>query len=689
MRIFQKKRRDNARSSKHRVAQSAPETVLDDRTPDVRQSTPSIWDVIAPDGLVFPGTRLFQKPADYARFQDSLGGERFLRPFYLTRAGWPRKLSTGWLRELYSYGEIDTMVHISKTPRREAVRSLQNLLTILQTNLNAELKRGNIDQISDLETRIEDTRILRDEISFMLNDQYFVAVQAVLYSDSQEELDRQSKLLEDEMAGRQIHLRSAFLRLLDGWKSVLPLGINRMKDTYRNLDRKALGTLFPFASSELRFCGGIPLGINMQTGNQVFYNAFAEHINNYNLSVFGVSGSGKSFTIKALTARSVLDEIRSVLLDPEGEYRGITQLLGGIYVPLKEDTNIVINPCAMTVEEEAHKTQEGKWIRRKRVPVREKISELLGFFDVLMSGTGEGEGLNTFESAILDDCIQKYFHRLGINENAESLYEKRSVKKEGTIYYDRVRKPEPELSGIYETLIKEYTREQGGERFPDPHAERLIAGIRPYLKGNSRGIFDGQTFLGEWQQNDETALDTAPIICFDISQLEEGFLRPLAFHVCLTWTWEYFVKKEKKQKKRVVADEAWMLVDHEQTLKFLEKMSRRCRKRNASMTIASQDFHKFARNDRARAVLQNSSALLLLKQNAMDIPLIEDTFQMSQGEMEIILSAGPGEGVFRVGMETVWMQVDASKHEMAFLESNPNILSRMEAQTTRVEEEGV
>lgn len=636
---------------------------------------PDLWQVIAPDGVFVSNGRI-GKGLDVGYIQDGLGGARLFRPLFITRSGWPRKLFTGWLRDIYGFGEIDTMVHISKIPRREAIRSLQRLLTILHANLHAEMKRGNIDQISDLEAKIEDTQTLRDEISFMLNDQFYVAVQAVLYASDKEELDTRSMLLEDEMAGKQFHLRSTFHRILDGWKSVLPVGRNLLHDTFRNLDRRALGTMFPFASSELRFCGGIPLGINQQTGNQIFYNAFAPHLSNYNLSVFGVSGSGKSFTVKALTARSVLDDVRSVLLDPEGEYRGITELLGGLYIPLKEGTDIVINPCAMTVEEEERVLPDGSTATVRRVPVKEKINELLGFFDVLLSGSGKGGGLNTFEAAILEDCIHKHFAELGITEDPDSLFEEKAIQRNGVIHYERVPKPEPEISGIYRVLLRDYSRKSSGEPVPDSHAERLIIGIRPYLRGHSRGLFDGQTYLGV-REGEET-LNTAPVICFDISQLEEGFLRPLAFHVCLTWTWEYFVKRSRRVKKRVVADEAWMLVDYTETLRFLEKMSRRCRKRNTSLTIASQDFHKFARNERARAVLQNSDSLLFLKQNAMDLPLIEETFHMSQGELEIILAAQAGEGVLRVGPEAVWLKVDASPHEIAFLESNPNILAEME-----------
>ena len=78
-------------------------------------------------------------------------------------------------------------------------------------------------------------------------------------------------------------------------------------------------------------------------------------------------------------------------------------------------------------------------------------------------------------------------------------------------------------------------------------------------------------------------------------------------YIALTWTWEKFVKKNPKQKKRLVIDEAWMLVNpsmqgHEYTSSFMEVAARRIRKRNGGLLIASQGFSEFANNAQGKAV---------------------------------------------------------------------------------------
>ncbi|NEU34862.1 hypothetical protein GN156_29835, partial [bacterium LRH843] len=84
-------------------------------------------------------------------------------------------------------------------------------------------------------------------------------------------------------------------------------------------------------------------------------------------------------------------------------------------------------------------------------------------------------------------------------------------------------------------------------------------------------------------------LDSARLVNFNISSMEEGFLRPIAYHVILNYLWEHFVKNldNATKKKFVYADEAWTLLSSEQTVDFLEKMARRSRKRNAGLRLAS------------------------------------------------------------------------------------------------------
>ena len=160
---------------------------------------------------------------------------------------------------------------------------------------------------------------------------------------------------------------------------------------------------------------------------------------------------------------------------------------------------------------------------------------------------------------------------------------------------------------------------------------------------------------------------------FNISQMEEGFLKPIAYHVILNYLWEHFIKNinNATKKKIVYADEAWTLIDSEQTVSFMEKVARRARKRNAGLRIASQDFVRFVENKKARGILQNTYTFLLLGQSKMDQKIIMENFELSAGEAEILFGMpDKGEGILRIGNSSVWIQTNPSEEELFFIESN-------------------
>ena len=222
--------------------------------------------------------------------------------------------------------------------------------------------------------------------------------------------------------------------------------------------------------------------------------------------------------------------------------------------------------------------------------------------------------------------------------------------------------------------IYQYIQEQFGD---DRHADRILAALRPFLRDGSKPIFDGQTYLGK---NVEGDLSSARLVNFNISKMEEGFLRPIAYHVILNFLWEYFVKNSdlSSVKKVVLCDEAWTLLDNEQTVNFLEKMARRSRKRNAGLRVASQDFVRFLLNPKARGIIQNTYTTLFLRQNKVDLKHIKENYELSDGELNILFgNPDKGEGVMRSGKSSVWLQTDPSEEEIIFVESNTAVLNEM------------
>lgn len=655
----------------------------DDEVFDYQLDTkPTMWEVIAPDGLKIDSE-------DYGIIKQSLGSKTYFRPFYIPRDGYPRKMQTNWMYSLTSSGEIDLLVDVHKIGKTDAIRSLQKQLTMLKSNLTFQTKRGNIDQENDLRTKINDTELLIAEVQFSENDMFNVSTLGIMYGNTEKELNTYSEQLEDEMAGMTFKLAATWSRVKKGFRSVIPIGKNEMLDSLRNVDRRALSTFSPFISGSGKYIGGVPIGINKITGQLEFLNSFGNEEyrpQNYNMAILGVSGSGKSLALKLITSREATGaNMYARIIDPEGEFPETVKRLGGINLNIHEETDIRINPLAINYtdipledsdeeldwledsdEKEIVEKNGKKFIRF--VPIREKINEALSFFDIIARGkNGEEEGLTVFERNYLEEALNYQLKKvLKITTHPESLFDNKVDMVDGQIIQSRVRKPEPTISDIYKFLTEKYGTEE--------RAIRLIAALRPFLHDGSKPIFDGQTYFGRGVTQ---SLNTARLVNFNIKQMEEGFLRPIAYHVILNHCWEHFVKNIDlaTEQKVLLADEAWQMVDNDATVSFLEKVARRARKRNCGLRIASQDFVRLLENKKARGVLQNTHTMLFLEQHKIDLKAIRESFDLSDGEIDILFAnPGKGEGILRVGRSSVWLQTNPSEDELIFLESNQAVL---------------
>ena len=186
--------------------------------------------------------------------------------------------------------------------------------------------------------------------------------------------------------------------------------------------------------------------------------------------------------------------------------------------------------------------------------------------------------------------------------------------------------------------------------------------------------FDGQMAYFDGQSTFEL-MDGNLFINLNLSQLEEKFARPLAQQILLTWVWEKYVKKnsenkEKARKKRVLIDEAWMLLDYPEAVQFLNTMARRARKRNVSLTVVSQKFQDFYEKKEAQAVLTSSEVKLFLAQDKSEIEYLKEVFKLSDGEADFLLTCYRGEGLIKIGQESAVIAIQPTQKEFEFVETN-------------------
>lgn len=561
-------------------------------------------------------------------------GNKYCRSFIVN--GFPSIVQVGWLDDLFnSEGDMDTAIYVQPADDREALDELTAKITQFEAQLDIEMKRGNIRNITKLQATIEQLYDQRRKLEQNYENLFYIHIVSNLYENSLESLDKQTQKLTNRLKGRKIDLSPMYLRQEDAYKSGLPFGVNFIKDKMRNFNSGALTACFPFYNSEVSHKNGVFIGINLSTMTPVLIDFYDRSIlNNSNASVFGQAGSGKTFFVSLLTLRSALKGVRTVIIDPEGEYRKLTQALGGAYIKLSPESKTYINP--FDIEEELD-PDEGV----RKVDIKTKVSDLLNLIVVMVGGVDSEQ--RSIVSSILTDLYNKDF---GITEDPESLYEDDLLfdDERDELGY-RVRKTMPTLSDLHAKL-EAYAQEANNENIM-----RLANTLKMFVKGGIYDLFDHQT------SPELREFSNAPIVSFDVSQLEEGTLRPIGMYVALSWTWEKFVKKNRHIKKRIVCDEAWMLVDKNMagsayTATFLENCARRIRKRNGGLLVASQNFIEFADNPQGKAVLTNTICNIFLRQNSTDIDAVQETFKLSEGEKIFLSTAKRGEMLIKMNEES-------------------------------------
>ena len=240
----------------------------------------------------------------------------------------------------------------------------------------------------------------------------------------------------------------------------------------------------------------------------------------------------------------------------------------------------------------------------------------------------------------------------------------------------------PTIGSWYKRI--ERKAEQNTNRDYSFHYSYLLKVMKQYIReyNGQMAYFDGQSTF--------ELLDGSPFINLDISQLEERFARPLAQQILLSWIWEKFVKKNsedrgKARMKRVIVDEAWMLLPYPEAVDFLNTMARRARKRNVSLAIISQRFQDFYENSEVQAVLTSSDTKLFLAQDKSEIQYIKEVFKLSDGEANFLITCLKGEGLLKVGSDTAILQIVPTAKEFDFVDTNLNsIVKRNQMKNNQV-----
>lgn len=531
-------------------------------------------------------------------------------------AGYPRTVPANWLSPLINYPhQLSTSMFIFPMDSGEILDNLKRKITEMEAELTADIRSGKITNINT-EVKLNDARVIREQLAKGAERFYQFGLYVTINAESKELLDKITKNIQSTLGSLLIVSKKATLQMDEGFKTTLPMGEDKLLIT-RNMDTTSLATTFPFTSSELTMETGIMYGINEHNDSLVIFDRFK--MENANMLIFAKSGAGKSYTVKLEILRQLMFDAEVIVLDPEHEYEDLAKKVNGAYINFTFGGETKINPFDLSNLYEEGENELGQ-----------KIIALHGLLKVML-----GE-MSPQQEALLDRALVSAYKAKGITPDPATQTN-----------------PPPLMEDLYKVLI-------GME---NEMADDLSARLEKYITGSFRGIFD---------QASNIDIDNQFTV-FSVKEMEEE-LRPVAMYIILDFVW---TRIKKNLKKRIlVIDEAWYFMKHPDSASFIHAMAKRARKYYLGITTITQDVEDFLRNDYGKAIVSNASIQFLMKQSTASIPALAQTFYLSEGERQLLVSADVGEGIFFAGQSHVALRVVASDEEHHVITTDPEEMLR-------------
>lgn len=568
----------------------------------IAQGTVSVKDIIAPSAM--------EVDFDYIKI-----GETYFRTLFVV--GYPRYVEANWLSPLIEFDHsLDIAMDCYPIEAKGILEELRRKIAEMEATISTDQEHGRMVDPAVV-IALEDAKNLQDELIKGVERFFQFGLYVTIPAETKDELDKVTKAVESTLASLLIITKHATLQHEDGFKSTVPAARDHLLIT-RNMDTTSLATTFPFTTAELTANSGIMYGINEHNGSLIIFDRFT--LENANSVVFAKSGAGKSYMIKLEALRSLMFGSEIIVIDPEEEYKNLTEAIGGEYIKFSLDSAHKINPFDLSGVYSEGENELGL-----------KILSLHTLFKIIFGG------MTPEEDAILDRALILTYKMKNITPDPETQ-----------------KNEPPLLEDLYKILI-------GME---EKASKTLADKLEKFIKGSLAGLFN--------QQSTVDIKNTFTV--FSIKDLADE-LRPIAMFIILDFIWTR-VKKELK-KRLLIVDEAWYLMKYPESALFMYSIAKRARKYYLGLTTITQDVEDFLSSDYGKAIVTNSSTQILLKQSPAAIDVISQVFYLSEGERHLLLSADIGEGLFFAGPNHVAVRVVASPDEHKLVTSKPEELLEM------------
>ena len=301
---------------------------------------------------------------------------------------------------------------------------------------------------------------------------------------------------------------------------------------------------------------------------------------NFNVAIAGTSGSGKSLLLNEIAAAYLGTGARVWIIDVGRSYEKACRNFGGSFIEFTEDAALSLNPF----------------------PLVEDIDEDMELLQPLLAQmVSPREPLDGFQYSTLGAAIKKVWKARGRSMNVTDIHD----------------------------LLATGRLDAGSDAGPheafavDRRLQDLAAMLHPYTREGAYGkYFDGHASIDFG----------ADLVVLELEELKakKDLQTVVLLIVMYRITREMYFSRDRK--KIVIIDEAWDLLSGGATAEFIEAGYRRARKYKGAFMSATQGVDDYYRNPAAKAALDNSDWMFLLRQKPESIEMMDKLGQLTMDD---------------------------------------------------------
>lgn len=301
---------------------------------------------------------------------------------------------------------------------------------------------------------------------------------------------------------------------------------------------------------------------------------------NYNVCVFGPSGSGKSVFLQELATSMLAQNTKVFILDIGGSYKNICHLLDGDYVQFEASNNISLNPFGILAS-------SGK-LQNEKLEDGTKVSTInIGKYVVATEGIQYAKNILSTMCGALGD------------RGDEALFE-RAISKAIEIHG-----PNLNITKIAEILEQDKSMD----------AKKMGRTLYPYT---SKGIH------GKYFEEGRDISFKKQITVFEFEEIKNDTgLLAVVLQVIGMQIFLQILRGDRKTRFMLIVDEAWKILDY--SAKFLAELVRTLRKYGGSLVTCVQNYSDLQSTEHHQTIIKNSTWSVMLKQNEQGLNTFKGT----------------------------------------------------------------